>query len=58
MPDQEKTGERVKMFERPLRYYVTNLFVLTEHRAYFVPYLREFDWPLHERHPNGDLRFG
>jgi hypothetical protein len=36
---------RVTLFERPLAYYFENKFVITEDRAYFVPYKREFDWP-------------
>jgi len=36
----------VKLFEQPLRYYYENKFVITEDRAYFVPYKREFDWPI------------
>ena len=36
----------MKLFERPLRYYHENRFVITEDRAYFVPYRREVDWPL------------
>ena len=35
----------MKLFEQPLRYYFENKFVITEDRAYFVPYKREFDWP-------------
>ncbi len=29
----------------PLTYYVVNRFVITEQRAYFVPYRRELYWP-------------
>ena len=36
----------MKLFEHPLRYYFTNLFVLTEHRAYFIAYRKEFNWPI------------
>ena len=42
---RDRNRERVKLFEHPLRYYFTNLFVLTEHRAYFIAYRKEFDWP-------------
>ena len=36
----------MKLFERPLAYYFENKFVITEVKAYFVPYKREFNWPL------------
>ena len=36
----------MKFFEHPLRYYFENEFVITEDRAYFVPYRREFEWPI------------
>lgn len=31
--------------EHPLDYYHENKFVITEDRAYFVPYRRELDYP-------------
>lgn len=34
------------MFEHPLPYYYENKFVITDDRAYFVPYRRELDWPI------------
>jgi hypothetical protein len=40
------TREKVKLFEQPLAYYFENKFVITEDRAYFVPYRRELDWPI------------
>jgi hypothetical protein len=36
----------LKLFERPLAYYFENKFVITEDRAYFLPYRREIDWPI------------
>lgn len=36
----------MKLFERPVAYYFENKFVLTEDRAYFVPYRRDIDWPI------------
>ena len=39
-------ADRVTLFERPLTYYHENKFVITENRAYFVPYRRELDWPV------------
>jgi hypothetical protein len=36
----------LKLFEHPLSYYFENKFVITEDRAYFVPYRRELDWPI------------
>lgn len=35
----------LKLFERPVAYYHENRFVLTEDKAWFVPYRRELDWP-------------
>lgn len=40
---RDRIGERVKLFEHPLTYYYENKFVITEDRAYFVPYRREID---------------
>ncbi len=31
--------------EHPLTYYGENKFVITENRAYFIPYRRELDYP-------------
>lgn len=36
----------VRLFDEPVPYLHENRFVITEDRAYFVPYRREFDWPL------------
>lgn len=33
------------LFEHPLDYYGENKFVITENRAYFIPYRRELDYP-------------
>jgi len=35
----------VKLFDRPVDYYHENRFVITEDKAWFVPYRRELDWP-------------
>ena len=35
----------MKLFERPVAYYHENRFVITEDKAWFVPYRRELDWP-------------
>jgi len=43
---RDRNGERLKLFKRPLAYYFENKFVITEDRAYFVPYRREIDWPI------------
>ena len=35
----------MKLFESPVAYYHENRFVITEDKAWFVPYRRELDWP-------------
>ena len=35
----------MSLSRHPIAYYVDNKFVLTENRAYFVPYRSELDWP-------------
>lgn len=35
----------MKLFDRPVDYYHENRFVITEDKAWFVPYRRELDWP-------------
>ena len=35
----------MKLFDRPVAYYHENRFVITEDKAWFVPYRRELDWP-------------
>ena len=35
----------MRLFERPVAYYHENRFVITEDKAWFVPYRRELDWP-------------
>ena len=38
--------KRVELFNKPVTYYFVNRFVITEDRAWFVPYRTEFDWPV------------
>jgi hypothetical protein len=35
----------LKLFDRPVAHYHENRFVITEDKAWFVPYRRELDWP-------------
>ena len=36
----------MRLFDEPVPYCHESRFVITEDRAYFVPYRKEFDWPL------------
>jgi hypothetical protein len=35
----------LSLSKQPITYYFCNIFVLTEQRAYFFPYRREFSFP-------------
>jgi hypothetical protein len=43
--EHSREEERLNLSEHPITYYFANKFVITEDRAYLVPYRRELCWP-------------